>query len=221
MFDLRRITLKACILTQRGLSGIRNLFAVSDLLVMGLARLGRAQVTDALRPRVDNDHILVRMHLFLATVMKRLFFRLFRPLAAALRAINNVIRRLPRAAFRLGKLSSVAFGHHPEGDQSLAQDGQQAMDPFVRTRLTETKQRPQHDLQRIRFLMHQDEQQLLLRAVQLTNPPTPDLSFAFPFSQSFVTGILGPVGFAKGREHCLEFLDRQARQSKKFARIPF
>src|SRR5207245_9284629 len=91
--DLGFIALKPGVFVQEGLAWVRNLFTVSHLLIMRLSGIGRAQIGHALGLSIDDDYVLVAMGLFLATVLKRLFFRLLRPLPSSLRAIHTMMSR--------------------------------------------------------------------------------------------------------------------------------
>ncbi len=195
---LRRVSLTqrdrlTPVFVQDSLTRISNLFAIRHLLVMRLTCIGRTQIADSLGLRIDDEHILVTVHLLLATVMKGLFFRLFRSLAASLCAINDVIRWLPLAAFRPSKFLPFSFRHNPYRRQRISEYRQQAMQPLVRTRLTHLKQLAHHDLKRIGFLIHQDEQQLLLCPLQVAFASTAQVSFARPSRQRFVAFISAPI----------------------------
>lgn len=109
LVDIGCIALKASVFTKDDSVRISNPFSIRRLLVMCLARTGGTQVGDPLRLRVNNDHILVTVGLLLTTVMKRLFFRVFRPLSATLGTINDVITSRAGVAFSNGELTPIPF----------------------------------------------------------------------------------------------------------------
>ena len=186
---------------------------------MRLAGAGWAQVSHPLGPGVNNDHILVAVRLLLATIMQCLFFRVFRPLAAALSAIDDVIASLDCSALRNGKLMSVTLWFHAQGREGFQQHGQQTMDPLVRTGLAQAKQLAQDHLQWIRLLIHQDEEQLVFNRLQDAPPPTTHPTLAFPLGQRLLWWILLLICLLKGGQERLEFPQRQASQGQKFAAI--
>src|SRR5262245_56351288 len=85
----RLIPLEPGILVQDGARRIGNLFVISNLLVVRLAGAGFAQVVDPGPPRMDDDHVLVTMLLLPPAVVEGLLFRVFRPLAASLRRVDD------------------------------------------------------------------------------------------------------------------------------------
>src|ERR1051326_6216930 len=80
------VPLEAGILVQHGPRWIGDALAVSDLFVSRLAHVGAAQVADACRLDIGDDHVLVAVRLLPAAVVQGLFFRVFRSLATPFRA---------------------------------------------------------------------------------------------------------------------------------------
>src|SRR3954470_23767878 len=85
----RLISLKSGILVQYRPRWIGDAFLVGDRLVGRLADVGATQEVDRFALDGGDDHVLVAMCLLPATVVQGLFFRVFRPLAPAFRAVND------------------------------------------------------------------------------------------------------------------------------------
>ena len=82
------------------------------------------------------------------------------------------------------------------------------MDPLISPGLAQAKQFPQHDLERIGLLLHQDEQQFLFGSREPAVTPTADVPFAFPSRHRLIPGIVMLIGFNKRREQGLELFER-------------
>src|SRR5947209_115278 len=83
------VPLESAFLVQGGTWRIGHAFPIGDALIRHPALVGLAQVVDTLAARVRNDHVLVGVRLLAAAVVRRLFFRVFRPLAPALGAVDD------------------------------------------------------------------------------------------------------------------------------------
>src|SRR5437660_492724 len=77
------VSLEAAVLVQHGPRRIGDPLVVGDALVRCPADVGAAQEADPLAARLDHDHVLIAVGLFPAAVVRSLFFRDLRPLAAA------------------------------------------------------------------------------------------------------------------------------------------
>jgi len=134
------IALKGSVFMQLATARINHSFGVRYFFVVGLTGTSLTQIADAFRPSVGNEHVLVTVRFLFAAIVQRLFFRVFRALAAAFCAINNVIARATLAFFMLGKLLRVSFGQHSQVVQSLLENRQKAMNPIIGTRLAQVKE---------------------------------------------------------------------------------
>jgi hypothetical protein len=88
---------------------------------------------------VDDEHVLVRVGLFLPAIVQPLFFGVFRPLASPLCAINDETLRLRVATLSSRNLPAFPFRHHAQDRKRVPQDRQQAMNPLIRPRLTQAQ----------------------------------------------------------------------------------
>lgn len=104
---------------QDGAPRVSDLLTLGQLLVMDLASISWAEVGNTPGSCLDDDHVLITMTLFLAAVMKGLFFRLFRSLAAALGSINDVIMGCGLLPLGGSKLRTISFRHHAEGSKRV------------------------------------------------------------------------------------------------------
>jgi hypothetical protein len=85
----RLVPLESGILVQHRPRWIGDVFLVGDRLVGRLADLGATQELDRSLSDRGDDHVLVAVGLLPATVVQGLFFRAFRPLAPAFRAVDD------------------------------------------------------------------------------------------------------------------------------------
>lgn len=145
---------------------------------MRFAWVGLPQIRHAFSLDGGDHNILVTMDFLLAAVVQSLFFGLFWPLAASFRAIDDGSRRIFLTLLRLLEFLRVSFWQKPKILQSLLKNGQQAMDPFIRLRLTHPEQLTHHRLQRVAFLVHQRKQQFLLDAGQRSFATRSNLSLS-------------------------------------------
>src|SRR5947199_3366283 len=84
----RLIPLKSCVLVQGGPRRIGQVFLIGDPLLVRLTGIGAAQEQDLLIGGAGHEHVLVRVRLLLAAVVEGLFFSVFLPLPAPLRAVD-------------------------------------------------------------------------------------------------------------------------------------
>ena len=119
---------------------IMHWLVVRDFFIVGLTDIRLTQIAHAVRSAVGNDHILVRVSFLFAAVMQCLFFGVFRALAAAFRAINDIIVRTTLLFFMPGKLLWIAFGQNPHGAQCILENRQEAVNPIIGTLLTQVKE---------------------------------------------------------------------------------
>lgn len=112
------------------------------------------------------------MGLVLATIVQSLCFGAFGALAATLDPVNAQLRGLLLGVFVLSKLAGLPFRHQLQSHQGLLEEGQQVMDPVVDPRLAQLKPLAQQGLERIGFLIDQDEQPFLLGPPQPLFPTT-------------------------------------------------
>src|SRR6185369_1067133 len=104
------VPLEPGVLVQHRLRRVGDVFLIGHYLVMARAGAGSAQEADAFALEVGNDDVLVGVRLLLAAVVRRLFFRAFRPLAAPLRAVDDQPGVLPARRLALGEMAAVALG---------------------------------------------------------------------------------------------------------------
>ena len=157
-----------------------------------LTRIGRTQVADTLRVRMNDEHVFVTMRLLLATVVQGLFSGLFRSLAPTLSAVNDVLRRLSLAAFARQSVAPFVLASLPGPGNASRKTGN-TLQPLVRACLAQLKQLAQHDLERIGFRVNQNEQQLLLCSLQF--------QYAHPPPAFALTGPPSLVAFISTRWH--------------------
>src|SRR5579864_746642 len=162
----RLVALKAAVLVQRGATWVTDVLGLGYLLVVRLSRIGAAQVADPLAVGVDDHHVLVAVGLLLAAIVQGLFFRAFRPLAAALRAVDDQRGRLALPTLVPREATGVALGEEAQATQGAHQDRQQPVDPAVHPGLAQVEEATQQLLQRIGLLVDEDEQQFVLGAQQ-------------------------------------------------------
>jgi hypothetical protein len=191
------IPLKASVLIQDRVRRIANRFAIHNLFVMQAPCIRVAQIAAPFGLGVDYHHVLITVRFPLATVGQGLFGLIFRALAAPVGAVDNQFGGFVRAPFLHGKVLRHPAGQHPQFIQRLLQKRQQALNPVVRSRLTQPKHLPQHDLQRIGFLLHQAKQEFLLCRLPLSFPPSSTLPFTDTARGGSVFGIFCGVDNAK------------------------
>src|SRR5437868_8608744 len=85
----RLVPLEAAVLVQDRARRISDALPVGDALVRHAAGVAATEVIDALAARLHDGHVLVAVDLLPAAVVRRLFFRVFRPLAPPLRAVDD------------------------------------------------------------------------------------------------------------------------------------
>src|SRR5664280_106153 len=93
------------------------------------------------------------------------------------------------------------------------------MYPLVSCRLAHPKQIPLDDLQRVSLLIHQDEQQLLLHALQDTPSPATCGALARVSRQHLVTNFPALVSRTERWQQHIEFFESQTRECQKLAAI--
>src|SRR5437667_3858299 len=98
----RFVPLEAAVLVQDRARRIGDAFAVRDPFVGPAPGVGRAEVLDAAVVGRGDYHVLVAVGLLAAAVVRRLFFRVFGPLATSLAAVDDAPHRpsarLPRSS---------------------------------------------------------------------------------------------------------------------------
>gem|GEM_PF-4306373 len=102
---------------------VRDVLRVCHVLIVRFARIPLTEIGNAFFLGGRNDHVLIRRAFLLATVKKCLFFRVFWPLAASFRTINDRMGRIRSILlFRL-ELLWISFWHPAQIIQGLFQDG--------------------------------------------------------------------------------------------------
>lgn len=96
---MRFISLKTRIFVERGVPRITNRLAIDDLLVLRLAGIRLAQVSDPLGLGIGDQNISVAVNFLAPTVMQLLFLLVFRALATPFRAINDEGQRFALLPF--------------------------------------------------------------------------------------------------------------------------
>jgi hypothetical protein len=217
----RLVALKAAILVQRGLPRVADGLRVGHLLVVRLAGVGVAQIADPSGLRIHNHDVLVAVSFLPPAVVLGLFFRAFRALATPLGAVNDEVERLALTPLVTRELPGVAFGEEAQVIQRPQQDRQQAVDPAVDPGLAQVKGAAQQFLQRIRLLVDQDEQQLVLEATQ----DAPAAAAGPPLAGLPRPGLVRRGGAGRraseSRQQLLELLGRQSRQRYEPSLIVF
>src|SRR5437868_5747336 len=142
------IPLEATILVQYCARRIDDAFLIGDGLVRHSAHVGLAQEVDALAVGGGNHHVLVAVGFLPAAVVRLLFFRVFRALAAALGAVDDAPRPCLARRCRLGEGLRVALRKNPQLVEGLPKDGQESMQPVVYPRLAQAEEFRHDDLQR-------------------------------------------------------------------------
>src|ERR1700752_1908451 len=90
----RFVPLEAAVLVQHRTRRIGNAFLIGDGLVRHMARVGLAQEVDSLAFGGSEYTVLVTVRLLPAALVRPLFFRVFRTLAAPLGGIDDASRPL-------------------------------------------------------------------------------------------------------------------------------
>lgn len=122
--DLRLVPLKTRVFMQGDMFWVRDILCIGHVLIVRFAGVRLAEIGNAFFLGGRNDHILIRMDFLLTAVKKCLFFRVFWPLAASFRTINDRIGRIG-AMFLFGlELLWISFWHHAQIVQGLLQDRQ-------------------------------------------------------------------------------------------------
>src|ERR1700756_2014178 len=98
---------------------------------MRLTDISPAQEADAFSSQIHDDDILIRMRLFLPTVVEGLFFGVFWPLSTPFGTIDDEARLGPGSGLAPAKVVGVPLREDPQTIESLSQDGQQSIDPIV------------------------------------------------------------------------------------------
>src|SRR6266567_2342611 len=209
------VPLKARILVQHGPGWVGVAFPAGNRLVGCLAGVGAAQEADAFTLDLGDHHVLVAVRLLPAAVVAGLFFRVFRPLATPLRAVDDE----PGARFgswvALGKVTGAPLGPDAEIVKSDLQDRQQPLNPMIRLGLTQAKEFADDDLQRVGLEVGQDEQELLLGPMQQPLPTTARRTLAglaFDGLARWVQPLIGP---GESRQQLPELRHRQSRDGQE------
>src|SRR5947207_6794629 len=129
------VPLEAAVLVQDGSRRIGDPFPVGDALVRRAADVGAAEEAHALAAGLDDSDVLVAGHLLPAAVVRRPFFRVFRPLSPPLRAVDDQPGPRPARRFGLAEGPGVALRKGAQVVEGLAEDGQQPAEPVVHPRL--------------------------------------------------------------------------------------
>src|SRR5262249_32689895 len=90
------------------------MFLLRHGLVVPLAFNRGAQVADAVATGVDDEEVLVTMHLLAPTIAFGLLFRVLGTLTASLRAVDDQVPRLMLLALVVRKRPPVALRQHPQ-----------------------------------------------------------------------------------------------------------
>src|SRR5947207_10401665 len=135
LYPRRLVPLEAAVLVQDRARRIGDPFPVGNALVRRAADVGAAQEAHALAAGLDDDHVLVAGHLLPAAVVRRQFFRVFRPLSPPLRAVDDQPGPRPARRFGLAEGPGVALRKGAQVVEGLAEDGQQPAEPVVHPRL--------------------------------------------------------------------------------------
>src|SRR5438132_1354547 len=111
LHSLWLVALEAAVLVQDGPRRIGDPLPVGDAFVRRPPSAGAAQEADAPATGVHDDHILVAVDLLPAAVVRRLFFRVFRPLAPPLGPVDDQAgrRSVCRAGSYEGRQQEVKF----------------------------------------------------------------------------------------------------------------
>jgi len=198
--DRRLIPLESRILIQDGFSGINDVFLISNLLVVCLAGVGGTEKQDSFAHGIHHQDVLVGVGLLLATVEKSLFFRVFRPLAAAFGAVDDQLVEFGGLASHRRQAVAVSFRHHSQVIHGGLKHGQQTLKPIIGLRSTHAEQLTQNNLQGIGFQVDQEEQEFILDARQNSSPACLYQTFAGLAGDGMGRGINGCVGFLESSQ---------------------
>src|SRR5215207_4295593 len=88
---LRFVALETGVLQQGYVVWVGNVFRFGDLLVMGLAWIGLAQIRNSFFLEGGNHDILLTMDFLLTTIVQSLFFRIFGSLTPPFGTVNDGI----------------------------------------------------------------------------------------------------------------------------------
>src|SRR5260370_4051987 len=157
LLDRRLIPLKPGILIQGGARWITQMRLVGDALVVGLAGVSPTEEQDAFTTAADHKHVLVGMSLLLAAVVQCLFFGLFWPLPASLRAVDDDQPGRSGLGRTSAQAVAVALREDAQIVQGRAEKGEEVMQPIIRLGATDVKNIPQHAPQPVRLQIEQDE----------------------------------------------------------------
>src|SRR5947209_3642516 len=121
----RLVSLESAVLVQDGARRISDALLIGQALVRYPAGSGLAQKVDAPAVGGSDDDVLVAVRLLTAAVVRRLFFRVFRPLAPPLRAVDDAPHRFAGRWRGLGEGPRVALRQGAHFVEGVAQDGQE------------------------------------------------------------------------------------------------
>ena len=214
------VSLKATIFVQRRLAWIRDVFGVSNFLIVGFADIRPAQVPNPFGRGVHNHHILVTVGFLLAAVVQRLFLNVFWPLATPFRAINDECGWFALTLLMRGKLAWIAFRDQAQLIQRLLEHRQQMVNPIVRSRLAQVEDFTEQHLQWIGLLIHQGKQQFLFQGIQGSLASTSHGTLpSFPGLRP--TGWMQPlIGLPEGWQQDFELLGCYPGQGQEFPSVP-
>src|SRR6266849_3786624 len=155
------IPLKSGVFIEGGARRITQLLLIGDSLIVGRTGISPAEEHDVLIRSASQQHVLARVRLLLAAVVQGLFFGIFRPLPAPLRAVDDD----STSAFGLDgpsrQPSAVSLRRDAQVVQGRAEHGKEVMEPVIRLGRADAEELTQHDLERVRLQIDQDEQQLV------------------------------------------------------------
>ena|SRR5271170_4382566 len=114
LVDRWLVPLESRIFVQDRPRRIGNALVISNRLIVRLAGNSLAQEANPLTGYIRDDHVLVAVRLLLPTVMQRLFFRAFRPLAATFRPIDDEPRLALVSWLALSKATGVPLRKNSE-----------------------------------------------------------------------------------------------------------
>src|SRR5947209_9687336 len=134
------VPLEAAILVQHRAGWIVNALPIGDRLVRHAALVGLAQEVDAPAVGARDDDVLVAVQFLPPAVVRPLFFRVFRALAAALGAVDNAPRLLLRRCRCPGESLRVAFREDAQVVERLPEHGQEPMEPVVDPRRAQSEE---------------------------------------------------------------------------------
>ena len=159
------------------------------------------------------------MRLLLAAVVPGLFFRIFRPLPASLRAVDDDGLGAWRRNGAAGHPSALALRQDAQVVQGRAQHRPKVMEPVIRLGGADAEELPQHDLKWVGLEVDQQEQEFVLAGRQDTVPPCSEPALPRLTVGGLIKRVDTIVSPLESRQEIPELGKRQARHRQERLRL--